>query len=179
MPASWWATSGRKPEETPSIGQVREPRKGTVERPRQWNRNDTPRPALGCGNAEVGSVGMKRPSRGMQGQITADERLPEVGGSPLSSMSPKTEDGLRPAHRLSQGGKMGKKWGRYKAGGRSQPVSCVYCGRRTPRIKAVIVRKHYGIGSLKNIPGLDRRRVFLPQMKAYACISCAKHRRMI
>lgn len=74
---------------------------------------------------------------------------------------------------------MGKKWGRYKAGGRSQPVSCVYCGRMTPRIKAVLVRKPYGIGSLKNIPGLDRRRVFLPQMKAYACISCAKHRRMI
>ena len=75
--------------------------------------------------------------------------------------------------------KMGKKWGLYKAGGRSQPVACVYCGRMTPRIKAVIVRKHYGIGDLRNIPGIDRRRVFLPQMKAYACISCAKHRRLI
>lgn len=73
---------------------------------------------------------------------------------------------------------MGKKWGQYKAGGRSQPVSCTYCGRMTPRIKAVVVRKHYGVG-LGNIPGIDRRRVFLPQLKAYACISCAKHRKMI
>ncbi len=75
--------------------------------------------------------------------------------------------------------KMGKKWGMYRAGGRSQPVACVYCGRMTPRIKAVIVRKHYGMGDLRSIPGIDRRRVFLPQMKAYACISCAKHRRLI
>ncbi len=74
---------------------------------------------------------------------------------------------------------MGKKWGHYKAGGRSQPISCVYCGRMTPRIKAVPVRKHYGVGDLRNIPGLDRRRVFLPHTKEYACISCAKHRKMI
>ncbi|MFQ6129949.1 MAG: hypothetical protein ACE5OT_03975 [Candidatus Hadarchaeaceae archaeon] len=73
---------------------------------------------------------------------------------------------------------MGKKWGRYKAGGRSQPVACVYCGRMTPRIKAVLVRKRSGIDT-RTIPGIDRRRVFLPQMKAYACISCAKHRRLI
>ncbi|MGC8816225.1 MAG: hypothetical protein ACP5PX_00160 [Candidatus Hadarchaeum sp.] len=74
---------------------------------------------------------------------------------------------------------MGKKWGHYKPGGRSQPVPCVYCGRMTPRIKAVPVRRHYGIGDLRNIPGLDRRRVFLPHMKEYACISCAKHRKLI
>jgi len=75
--------------------------------------------------------------------------------------------------------KMGKKWGLYKAGGRSQPVTCMYCGRMTPRIKAVVVRKHYGVGDLRNIPGIDRRRVFLPEIKAHACISCAKHRRLI
>jgi len=74
---------------------------------------------------------------------------------------------------------MGKKWGRYKAGGRSQPVSCVYCGRMVPRIKAVPVRKRYGLGDLRTIPNIDRRRVFLPTTKAYACISCAKHRRLI
>ena len=73
---------------------------------------------------------------------------------------------------------MGKKWGLYKAGGRSQPITCVYCGRLTPRIKAVLVRKRSGIDT-RLIPGVDRRRVFIPQMKAYACISCAKHRRMI
>jgi len=49
----------------------------------------------------------------------------------------------------------------------------------TPRIKAVAVKRHYGVGDLRNIPGLDRRRVFLPQSKEYACISCAKHRKMI
>jgi len=32
VPVSWWATSGRKPEETPSIGQVREPT-------RAWSRD--------------------------------------------------------------------------------------------------------------------------------------------
>jgi ribosomal protein S26 len=74
---------------------------------------------------------------------------------------------------------MGKKWGLYKVGGRSQPVSCIYCGRLVPRIKAIPVRKKYGIGDLRNIPGIDRRRIFLPQVKGYACISCAKHRRMI
>ena len=73
---------------------------------------------------------------------------------------------------------MGKKWGLYKAGGRSQPVSCVYCGRMTPRIKAVTVRRHFGVDT-RGIPGIDRRRVFLPHMKDYACISCAKHRKMI
>ncbi len=73
---------------------------------------------------------------------------------------------------------MGKKWGRYKAGGRSQPVTCVYCGRRTPRIKALSVKKHSGIDT-RTIPGVDRRLVFLPQVKAYACISCAKHRKLI
>ncbi|MEM4188364.1 MAG: hypothetical protein QXN56_04300 [Candidatus Hadarchaeum sp.] len=49
----------------------------------------------------------------------------------------------------------------------------------TPRIKAVPVRRHYGIGDLRSIPGIDRRRVFLPHMKEYACISCAKHRKLI
>ncbi|MFN4133516.1 MAG: hypothetical protein ACK4GQ_04010 [Candidatus Hadarchaeales archaeon] len=73
---------------------------------------------------------------------------------------------------------MGKKWGLYKVGGRSQPVSCVYCGRLTPRVKAVQVRRGPGI-DLKNIPGVDRRRVFLPQQTAYACISCAKHRGLL
>jgi ribosomal protein S26 len=73
---------------------------------------------------------------------------------------------------------MGKKWGHYKAGGRSQPISCVYCGRMTPRIKAVPVRRGPGI-SLRNIPGIDPRRVFLPHQKDYCCISCAKHRKLI
>ncbi len=72
---------------------------------------------------------------------------------------------------------MGKKWGRYKAGGRSQPVSCVYCGRMVPRIKAVSVRKGFRVDP--RIPGIDRRRVFIPSFKAYACISCAKHRGLI
>ncbi len=73
---------------------------------------------------------------------------------------------------------MGKKWGLYHVGGRSQPVSCVYCGRMTPKVKAVPVMKGPRI-NLRNIPGIDRRRVFLPQQKEYACISCAKHRRLI
>ena len=80
--------------------------------------------------------------------------------------------------RLAGGDEMGKKWGLYKVGGRSQPVSCVYCGRLTPRIKAVLVRKRPGI-DLRGIPGIDRRRVFMPTTKAYVCISCAKHRRLI
>ena len=72
---------------------------------------------------------------------------------------------------------MGKKWGHFKAGGRSQPVTCVYCGRLTPRIKAVVVQKGFRVDP--KIPGIDRRRVFTSGFKAYACISCAKHRRML
>jgi ribosomal protein S26 len=73
---------------------------------------------------------------------------------------------------------MGKKWGLYKAGGRSQPVPCVYCGRLVPRIKAIPVKRRPGI-DLKSIPGVDRRMVYLPVEKGYACISCAKHRGLI
>lgn len=54
----------------------------------------------------------------------------------------------------------------------------MYCGRLTPKIKAVPVRKGPGI-DLRNIPGIDRRQVYLPYQKGYACISCAKHRKMI
>jgi ribosomal protein S26 len=73
---------------------------------------------------------------------------------------------------------MGKKWGLYRVGGRSQPVPCVYCGRLTPRIKAILVTKGPKI-SLRDIPGVDRRRVFLPRQKEYACISCARHRHIL
>ena len=72
---------------------------------------------------------------------------------------------------------MGKKWGLYKVGGRSQPVSCVYCGRMVPRIKATVVTRGFRVDP--KIPGIDRRRVFTGGYKAYACISCAKHRRLI
>lgn len=73
---------------------------------------------------------------------------------------------------------MGKKWGHYAVGGRSQPVTCIYCGRLTPRVKAVPVRKGSWLDT-KMVPGLDRRKVFIPSRKAYACISCAKHRGML
>lgn len=72
---------------------------------------------------------------------------------------------------------MGRKWGHYRAGGRSQPVACIYCGRMTPRIKAVVVEKGFRVDP--KIPGIDRRRVFTAGIKGYACISCAKHRRLI
>ncbi|MCD6248115.1 MAG: hypothetical protein J7J17_01490 [Hadesarchaea archaeon] len=74
-------------------------------------------------------------------------------------------------------GKSGKKWGHFKAGGRSKPVECVYCGKLVPRVKAVPVRRGFRIG--KQVPGVDRRRVLVSTRKEYACISCAKHRRMI
>jgi ribosomal protein S26 len=73
---------------------------------------------------------------------------------------------------------MGKKWGLYRVGGRSQPVPCTYCGRLTPRIKAILIRRRSGI-DLRSIPGVDRRRVFLPREKGYACISCARHRGLL
>jgi ribosomal protein S26 len=72
---------------------------------------------------------------------------------------------------------MGKKWGHFKAGGRSQPVSCVYCGRMTPRIKAVKVQRGFRVDP--KIPGIDRRRVFTPAYVSYSCISCAKHRHLL
>ncbi|KUO42941.1 MAG: hypothetical protein APU95_01045 [Hadesarchaea archaeon YNP_N21] len=72
---------------------------------------------------------------------------------------------------------MGKKWGHYKAGGRSQPVTCVYCGRLVPRIKATTVIKGFRVDP--KIPGIDKRRVFASGHKEYACISCAKHRGLI
>jgi ribosomal protein S26 len=72
---------------------------------------------------------------------------------------------------------MGKKWGHFKAGGRSQPVSCVYCGRMTPRIKAVKVQRGFRVDP--KIPGIDRRRVFTPSYVSYSCISCAKHRHLL
>jgi len=70
----------------------------------------------------------------------------------------------------------GKKWGLYKAGGRSQPVECTFCGRLVPRIKAVTLRRKFGID---NIPGVDPKQVYIPERKGYACISCAKHRKLI
>lgn len=70
----------------------------------------------------------------------------------------------------------GKKWGLYKPGGRSQPVECMYCSRLVPRIKAVVVHRKIG---LDKIPGIDPRQVFLGERKGYACISCAKHRKLI
>ncbi len=71
---------------------------------------------------------------------------------------------------------MGKKWGLYKAGGRSQPVECVFCGRLVPRIKAVVIHRRF---NLDKIPGVDSRRVFVQPRKAYVCISCAKHRKLL
>jgi hypothetical protein len=56
---------------------------------------------------------------------------------------------------------MGKKWGHYAVGGRSQPVTCIYCGRLTPRVKAIPVRKGSWLDT-KVIPGLDRRRSSSP-----------------
>jgi len=97
-------------------------------------------------------------------------------------MPPKTEDGLRPARASSfiAWTKIlmahGKKWGLYKAGGRSQPVECTFCGRLVPRIKAVPLRRKFGID---NIPGVDPKQVYIPERKGYACISCAKHRKLI
>ena len=77
---------------------------------------------------------------------------------------------------------MGKKWGHYRAGGRSQPVECIYCGRLTPRIKAMPIRRHFGLGmrsqDMRTL-GIDARRVFIPSRKGYVCISCAKHRGLL
>jgi ribosomal protein S26 len=70
----------------------------------------------------------------------------------------------------------GKKWGLYKAGGRSQPVECTFCGRLVPRVKAIPVHRKFG---LDKIPGVDLKQVYVPDRKGYACISCAKHRKMI
>jgi ribosomal protein S26 len=72
---------------------------------------------------------------------------------------------------------MGKKWGHYKAVGRSQPVTCTYCGRLVPRIKAIPVRKGFSVD--RKIPGIDQRRVFTSHVKGYACISCAKNRGLL
>ena len=72
---------------------------------------------------------------------------------------------------------MGKKWGHFRAGGRSQPVECTFCGRLTPRIKAMPIQRRFGLDM--RIPGIDRRRVFIPSRKGYACISCAKHRGLL
>jgi ribosomal protein S26 len=74
-------------------------------------------------------------------------------------------------------GKSGKKWGRYRSGGRSKPVECIYCGGLVPRQKAVPVTRGFRVD--RKIPGIDRRRVFTSASKSYACISCAKHRGLI
>ncbi len=74
-------------------------------------------------------------------------------------------------------GKSGKKWGHYKAGGRSKPVNCIYCGGQVPRQKATPVTRGFRVD--RKIPGIDMRRVFTASRKEYACISCAKHRKML
>lgn len=84
MPASWWAAAGRKPEETPSIEQDRGFEMNSAERPDDGAETIPADSRYEIGNVEVGSAGMKRPFRGVQGQIAAEESLLEAGGSPLS-----------------------------------------------------------------------------------------------
>jgi len=45
LPASWWATVGRKPEETPPIEQAREPVRA---QPRGWGNGTETRPPCSC-----------------------------------------------------------------------------------------------------------------------------------
>ncbi len=84
MPASWWAAVGRKPEETPFIEQDRGSEMGPAVRPDTGTETIPVDSRYDTGNVEVGSAGMKRPFRGMQGQIAAEECLLKAGGSPLS-----------------------------------------------------------------------------------------------
>ena len=75
--------------------------------------------------------------------------------------------------------KKSKKWGTYKkSGGRQRSVSCVYCGRTVPRAKATAVQKGMRMGDLRSV-GVKRDQRMLPVYKFYACISCAKHRKLL
>jgi ribosomal protein S26 len=75
--------------------------------------------------------------------------------------------------------KKNKKWGTYKkSGGRQRSVSCVYCGRTVPRSKATAVQKGMRMGDLRSV-GVKRDQLMLPVYKFYACISCAKHRKLL
>jgi ribosomal protein S26 len=75
--------------------------------------------------------------------------------------------------------KKNKKWGTYKkSGGRQRSVSCVYCGRNVPRAKATAVQKGMRMGGLRSV-GVKRDQLMLPTYKFYACISCAKHRKLL
>jgi len=79
---------------------------------------------------------------------------------------------------LAKRGGRGKKWGKYKKSvGKEKPVPCVYCGRLVPRSKAVVVERGMPLGDL--VRELDRDQIMVPRYKAYACISCAKHRRIL
>ena len=59
---------------------------------------------------------MKRPIRGMQGQIAAEERLLKAGGSPLSSMSSENRRRVM-TDSPAQGGSNGKEVGSLQGGG--------------------------------------------------------------
>ncbi len=69
-----------------------------------------------------------------------------------------------------------KKWGKYRQGGTSTTIECTFCGRKTPKFKALPVQKGFSIGK---IPGIDRHQFHASRVKSYACISCAKHRHII
>ncbi len=72
-----------------------------------------------------------------------------------------------------------KKWGPYRKGvGRQRSVACTYCGRSVPRTKATAVERGMRLGDLRSL-GIRRDQVMLPTYKSYACISCAKHRKLI
>jgi ribosomal protein S26 len=72
-----------------------------------------------------------------------------------------------------------KKWGKYKKSvGRQRTVSCTYCGRSVPRGKATAVERGMRLGDLRSL-GIKREQIMLPTYKYYACISCAKHRKLL
>jgi ribosomal protein S26 len=72
-----------------------------------------------------------------------------------------------------------KKWGTYKKStGRERSVSCTYCGRTVPRSKATAVQTGMRMGGLRSV-GVRRDQLMLPVYKYYACVSCAKHRKLL
>lgn len=72
-----------------------------------------------------------------------------------------------------------KKWGPYrKSSGRKRTVSCTFCGRSVPRTKATPVMQGMKMGGLRSV-GIKRDQLMLPTYKFYACISCAKHRKLL
>ena len=58
--------------------------------------------------------------------------------------------------------------------GRSQPIICVFCGRKVPRDKAIRFEK-YGFSYYDERTGT--RYAGLPQTR-YCCPSCGRHRRI-